>query len=261
MFENEFKGKVVLVTGGSRGIGFAAVKGFLAAGAKVYFLSHYEETGAKALAALKEINPDYEVMTKAIDLCDYKAVQELYKEIIAKWGRLDVLVNNAGMCQNGTVLTETRESLNRIMDVDCWGVYNGMHYCAPAIIEAGGGTIVNTCSYQGTHFGPGSFIGYAMAKAAVMGMTRAAATDLGTYGIRVNAVNPGLVLSGMTLPRGQNRKGLVDASSMKRYALPEEIASVVMFLASDDSSFINGEFIAADGGATTYLHLATADAR
>ena len=103
--------------------------------------------------------------------------------------------------------------------------------------------------------------GYAMAKAAVMGMTRAAATDLGTYGIRVNAVNPGLVLSGMTLPRGQNRKGLVDASSMKRYALPEEIASVVMFLASDDSSFINGEFIAADGGATTYLHLATADAK
>ena len=79
MFENEFKGKV-----------------FLAAGAKVYFLSHYEEPGAKALAALKEINPDYEVMTKAIDLCDYKAVQELYKEIIAKWGRLDVLVNNAG---------------------------------------------------------------------------------------------------------------------------------------------------------------------
>ena len=72
MFENEFKGKVVLVTGGSRGIGFAAVKGFLAGGAKVYFLSHYEETGAKALAALKEINPDYEVMTKAIDLYIHK---------------------------------------------------------------------------------------------------------------------------------------------------------------------------------------------
>ena len=109
MFENEFKGKVVLVTGGSRGIGFAAVKGFLAAGAKVYFLSHYEETGAKALAALKEINPDYEVMTKAIDLCDYKAVQVLYKEIIAKWGRLDVLVNNAGT-DNSTWLTKLKQS-------------------------------------------------------------------------------------------------------------------------------------------------------
>ena len=96
MFENQFNGKVVVVTGGSRGIGFAAVKGFLAGGAKVCFLSHYEETGAKALAALKEINPDYEVMTKAIDLCDFKAAQDLFKEVEAKWGRIDVLINNAG---------------------------------------------------------------------------------------------------------------------------------------------------------------------
>ena len=233
----KFEGQVVIVTGAAGGQGEMEAKMIAQQGAKVY-MADIEEEGLKRVEAA----------------------------IIADGGEavafpMDVLVNNAGMCQNGTVLTETRESLNRIMDVDCWGVYNGMHYCAPAIIEAGGGTIVNTCSYQGTHFGPGSFIGYAMAKAAVMGMTRAAATDLGTYGIRVNAVNPGLVLSGMTLPRGQNRKGLVDASSMKRYALPEEIASVVMFLASDDSSFINGEFIAADGGATTYLHLATADAK
>ena len=227
-----FEGQVAIVTGAAGGQGEMEAKMIAQQGAKVY-MADIEEEGLKRVAAAIE----------------------------ADGGEADVLVNNAGMCQNGTVLTETRESLTRIMDVDCWGVYNGMHYCAPAIIEAGGGTIVNTCSYQGTHFGPGSFIGYAMAKAAVMGMTRAAATDLGTYGIRVNAVNPGLVLSGMTLPRGQNRKGLVDASSMKRYALPEEIASVVMFLASDDSSFINGEFIAADGGATTYLHLATADAK
>lgn len=148
-----------------------------------------------------------EAVAFPMDVADEGSWQELVKKVVDESGRLDVLVNNAGMCQNGTVLTETRESLNRIMDVDCWGVYNGMHYCAPAIIEAAGGTIVNTCSYQGTHFGPGSFIGYAMAKAAVMGMTRAAATDLGTYGIRVNAVNPGLVLSGMTLPRGPEPQG------------------------------------------------------
>ena len=109
MFENEFKGKVVVISGGSRGIGFAAVKGFLANGAKVCFLSHYEETGAKALAALKEINPDYEVMTKAIDLCDFKAAQDLYKEVIAKWGRIDVLINNAGTdCP--TWLTKLKQS-------------------------------------------------------------------------------------------------------------------------------------------------------
>lgn len=132
MFENEFKGKVVLVTGGSRGIGFAAVKGFLAGGAKVYFLSHYEETGAKALAALKEINPDYEVMTKAIDLCDYKAVQELYKEIIAKWGRLDVLVNNAGT-DNSTWLTKLKQSeWDAVCNLNMKGPYTMMKYAIPA---------------------------------------------------------------------------------------------------------------------------------
>ena len=235
------------MTGAAGGQGEMEAKMIAQQGAKVY-MADIEEEGLKRVEAAI-IADGGEAVAFPMDVADEGSWQELVKKVVDESGRLDVLVNNAGMCQNGTVLTETRESLNRIMDVDCWGVYNGMHYCAPAIIEAGGGTIVNTCSYQGTHFGPGSFIGYAMAKAAVMGMT---------YGIRVNAVNPGLVLSGMTLPRGQNRKGLVDASSMKRYALPEEIASVVMFLASDDSSFINGEFIAADGGATTYLHLATA---
>ncbi len=250
---------MAIVTGAAGGQGEMEAKMIAQQGAKVY-MADIEEEGLKRVAAAIEADGG-EAVAFPMDVADEDAWRALVKKVVDESGRLDVLVNNAGMCQNGTVLTETRESLTRIMDVDCWGVYNGMHYCAPAIIEAGGGTIVNTCSYQGTHFGPGSFIGYAMAKAAVMGMTRAAATDLGTYGIRVNAVNPGLVLSGMTLPRGQNRKGLVDASSMKRYALPEEIASVVMFLASDDSSFINGEFIAADGGATTYLHLATADAK
>ena len=150
MFENEFKGKVVLVTGGSRGIGFAAVKGFLAAGAKVYFLSHYEETGAKALAALKEINPDYEVMTKAIDLCDYKAVQELYKEIIAKWGRLDVLVNNAGT-DNSTWLTKLKQSeWDAVCNLNMKGPYTMMKYAIPHLVKTKG-CIVNTASVAGVY--------------------------------------------------------------------------------------------------------------
>lgn len=252
-----FEGQVAIVTGAAGGQGEMEAKMLAQQGAKVYMVD-IETEGLKRVEAAIGAD-DGEAVAFPMDVVDEDAWQELVEKAVGESGRLDVLVNNAGMCQNGTILTETRASLTRIMDVDCWGVYNGMHYCAPAIIEAGGGAIVNTCSYQGTHFGPGSFVGYAMAKAAVMGMTRAAATDLGTYGIRVNAVSPGLVLSGMTLPRGQNRKGLVEASSMKRYALPEEIASVVLFLASDDASFINGEFIAADGGATTYLHLATAD--
>ncbi len=253
----KFEDQVVIVTGAAGGQGEMEAKMFAQQGAKVYMLDIVEE-GLKRVEA-QIIEDGGQAVAIVMDVVDEEGWQNLVTRIMEEDGRLDVLVNNAGICQNGSILTATRESLTRIMDVDCWGVFNGMHYCAPAIIETGGGAIVNTCSYQGTHFGPGNFVGYAMAKSAALGMTRAAATDLGEYGVRVNAVNPGLILSDMTLPRGQNRKGLCEASSLKRYGMPEEIASVALFLASDDASFINGEFISADAGATTYLHLATAD--
>lgn len=253
----KFEGQVVIVTGAAGGQGEMEAKMFAQQGAKVYMLDIVEEGLQRVEAQI--IEDGGQAVAVVMDVVDEDGWQNLVSRIMEEDGRLDVLVNNAGICANGSILTATRESLTRMMDVDCWGVFNGMHYCAPAIIETGGGAIVNTCSYQGTHFGPGNFVGYAMAKSAALGMTRAAATDLGEYGVRVNAVNPGLILSGMTLPRGQNRKGLSEASSLKRYGMPEEIASVVLFLASDDASFINGEFISADAGATTYLHLATAD--
>ena len=253
----KFEDQVVIVTGAAGGQGELEAKMFAQQGATVYATDIKDEELKRVEAAIKDDGG--ECVAFPMDVVDEVAWQKLVKKIIDEQGRLDVLVNNAGICVNGSVLTASRQDLERMMDVDCWGVYNGMHYCAQAIVDSGGGAIVNICSYQGNHFGPGNFIGYAMAKAAALGMTRAAATDLGALGVRVNAVNPGLILSDMTLPRGQNRKGLSEASSLKRYALPEEIASVVLFLASDDASFINGESIAADGGATTYLHLATAD--
>lgn len=253
----KFEDQVVIVTGAAGGQGEMEAKMFAQQGAKVYMTDIKEDGLARVEAAIKDDGG--EAVAFPMDVVDEVAWQKLVKKVDDECGRLDVLVNNAGICVNGSILTCSREDLNRMMDVDCWGVYNGMHYCAQAIIDSGGGAIVNICSYQGNHFGPGNLIGYAMAKAAALGATRAAATDLGPLGVRVNAVNPGLVLSDMTLARGQNRKGLSEASSLKRYALPEEIATVALFLASDDASFINGEYIAVDGGATTYLHLATAD--
>lgn len=253
----KFEDQVVIVTGAAGGQGEMEAKMFAQQGATVYMIDIREDGLRRVEAQIKDDGG--EAVVFPMDVVDEVAWQKLIAKILDEQGRLDVLVNNAGICVNGSILTASRQDLERMMDVDCWGVYNGMHYCAQAIIDSGGGAIVNTCSYQGNHFGPGNLIGYAMAKAAALGATRAAATDLGAYGVRVNAVNPGLILTDMTLPRGQNRKGLSEASSMKRYALPEEIASVALFLASDDASFINGESIAADGGATTYLHLATAD--
>ena len=247
MFENEFKGKVVLVTGGSRGIGFAAVKGFLAAGAKVYFLSHYEETGAKALAALKEINPDYEVMTKAIDLCDYKAVQELYKEIIAKWGRLDVLVNNAGT-DNSTWLTKLKQSeWDAVCNLNMKGPYTMMKYAIPHLIKTKG-CIVNTASVAGVYGCP-TGLPYPASKAALIAMTKSVAYSFADRGVRVNAVAPGFIDTDMTANLSDDLKeGAKKQIALGRFGKPEEIAGVVSFLASDNASFITGQTIVADGG-------------
>ena len=196
MFENEFKGKVVVISGGSRGIGFAAVKGFLANGAKVCFLSHYEETGAKALAALKEINPDYEVMTKAIDLCDFKAAQELYKEVVAKWGRIDVLINNAGTdCP--TWLTKLKQSeWDAVCNLNQKAVFNMSKY-AIDYLKKTKGCIINTASVAGVYGSP-TGLPYPASKAAVIAMTKSMAYSFAPNGVRVNCIAPGVVETDMT---------------------------------------------------------------
>ena len=114
MFEQAqvFAGKVVVVTGGSRGIGFAAVKEFLKAGAKVCFLSHYEETGKKALAKLQEINPEWPVIWRCIDLCSEEQAKALFEEVEALWGRVDVLINNAGISNNDALVHHTMDNWN-----------------------------------------------------------------------------------------------------------------------------------------------------
>ena len=249
MFENEFKGKVVLVTGGSRGIGFATVKGFLAAGAKVYFLSHYEETGAKALAALKEINPDYEVMTKAIDLCDYKAVQELYKEIEAKWGRLDVLVNNAGT-DSSTWITKLKQSeWDAVCDLNMKGPFTMSKYAVPYLVKTKG-CIVNTASVAGVYGSP-TGLPYPTSKAGLIAMTKSIAYSFANKGVRVNAVAPGVVATDLvaSLPKFA-KDSIGDTIPLKRFAEPEEIANVMLFLASEMSSFVNGVTLPVDGAFT-----------
>ena len=247
MFENEFKGKVVLVTGGSRGIGFAAVKGFLAAGAKVYFLSHYEETGAKALAALKEINPDYEVMTKAIDLCDYKAAQELYAEIEEKWGRLDVLVNNAGVDSNTPVQKLKQSEWDSVMNVNVKAIFNMSKY-AIKLLKKTKGCIVNTASVAGI-FGSGVGCPYPTSKGAVISMTKSLAWELAYSGVRVNAVAPGVIETDLlsTVPEFA-KKNLMSGIPLRRIGKPEDIANGVLFLASSAASYITGVTLNVDGG-------------
>ncbi len=247
MFENEFNGKVVVITGGSRGIGFAAVKGFLAAGAKVCFLSHYEETGAKALAALKEINPDYEVFNKVIDLCDFKAAQELYKEVEAKWGRIDVVINNAGT-DSSTWITKLKQSeWDDVCNLNMKAVFNMSKYALP-YLQKTKGCLINTASVAGV-YGTPTGLPYPATKAAVIAMTKSLAYSMADRGVRVNCVAPGVVNTDMVASMPKFAKDSVgDTIPMKRFGEPEDIANAMLFLASSAASYITGTCLQVDGG-------------
>lgn len=247
MFENEFNGKVVIITGGSRGIGFAAVKKFLAAGAKVCFLSHYEETGAKAMAALKEINPDYEVMTKAIDLCDYKAAQDLFAEVDEKWGRIDVLINNAGVDCSIPLAKLKQSDWDSIIDLNMKAIFNLSKY-AIKYIKKTKGCVINTASVNGV-FGTPAGLPYPASKAGVIGMTKSLAWTFAPLGVRCNAVAPGVVNTDMLAGTPQAMKDTIAGSiPLKRIGEPEDIANAMLFLASDAASYITGQILQVDGG-------------
>ena len=249
MFENEFNGKVVVITGGSRGIGFAAVKGFLAAGAKVCFLSHYEETGAKALAELKEINPDYDVMNKVMDLreCDWKAIKALFEEVNAKWGRIDVLINNAGT-DSHTWITKLKSSeWDEVFNLNIKAMFLMSKYALDYLRKTKG-CIINTASVAGV-YGQPTGLPYPTTKAAVIGFTKSLAYSMADKGIRVNCIAPGVVNTDLVKDMPQFAKDSIgDTIPLKRFGEPEDIANAMMFLASDAGSYITAHCLSVDGG-------------
>lgn len=254
MFEKAkvFEGKVVVITGGSRGIGFAAVKEFLKAGAKVCFLSHYEETGKAALAKLAEINPDYPVIWRCIDLCSEEQAKALFDEVEALWGRVDVLINNAGISNEDALVHHTMENWQRVVDVNMTAVYNMSRYALSALKKTEG-NIINTASVSGVYGSP-SGIAYPATKSAVMTMTKTIAYALAPVGIRCNAIAPGVTHTelidnlpqfaidsiGSTIP--------LKRSNHPAMARTEDIAYAMMFLASDYAEYITGATLQVDAG-------------
>lgn len=253
----KFTGQTAIVTGAAGGQGEMEAKIFAQNGAKVVAVDIKEEELYRVVADIKRDGG--EATAYVFDVRDEAGWQDLAKFAADTYGGIDLLVNNAGILgPNGTVLSEDRESMNEIMDTDAWGVFYGMHACAPYMIEAGGGAIVNTCSFQGAHFGPAGLFGYAMAKATVLGMSRAAAADLGKYHIRVNTVNPGHILTPMTYERSANRKFLAETTMLGRYARAQEVAYPVAFLCSDEAAFITGQELYIDGGQSRNLSMPSA---
>ena len=234
MFEKEFEGKVVLVTGGSTGIGYATVKSFLASGAKVYFLGKPGEDLTKQTEELKSINPDYDFASNTIDLCDYKAAQALYAEIEEKWGRLDVLVNNAGV--------DSSLPIHKMK-----GMFNLTKY-AIKYLKKTKGCIVNTASVAGI-YGAGCGSPYPASKGGVIAFTKSMAWEQAYAGIRCNAVAPGVIDTNLlaTVPPFA-KKNIAKQIPLGHIGEPQEIANAILFLSSSAAQYITGITLQVDGG-------------
>ncbi|MCD7881343.1 MAG: 3-oxoacyl-ACP reductase FabG [Clostridiales bacterium] len=239
--------KVAIVTGGSRGIGFATVQAFLQEGATVVLCASRQETADRAVAQLKEAAPDARVEAILPDLADYQAVKAAFDDVAARYGRIDILVNNAGVSESTPITSYTEETFDKVMDLNVKGVFNCVRAVVDGMKAQGSGVILNTSSMVSV-YGQPSGVAYPTSKFAVNGLTLSLARELGPAGIRVNAVAPGITLTDMmkAVPEAYI-KPLVAQIPLGRLGQPEDIANAFVFLASEKASYISGVVLQVDG--------------
>jgi 3-oxoacyl-[acyl-carrier protein] reductase len=239
--------KVVLVTGASRGIGSAIARAAAEEGAAVVINYNHSETEAQGLA--EELRSrGLKAETFKADVSVEAEVQALFRFVRERFGRLDVLVNNAGIVGNNLLLMTSTEELDRIIAVNCRGSFLCLRAAAKIMMKQRSGRIINLASIVGRRGNRGQ-AAYSASKAFVIGMTLSAAKELGESGVCVNAIAPGFIDTDMT--RGlkeEVRQKLIVDTPLKRAGTADEVASVALFLMSDRSSFINGQVYGVDGG-------------
>lgn len=239
--------KVAIVTGGSRGIGYATVEAFLKEGAKVVLCASRQETADKAVSQLKEAYPEAEVEGIFPNLSDCEAVKAAFDGVAEKYGKIDILVNNAGVSESTPFAEYTAETFEKVMDLNIKGVYNCSKAASEHMIAAGSGVILNTSSMV-SQYGQPAGIAYPTSKFAVNGFTLSLARELGPKGIRVNAVAPGITYTDMMrkVPK-EVIDPMIAQIPLRRMGQPEDIANAFVFLASDKASYISGEVLHVDG--------------
>jgi 3-oxoacyl-[acyl-carrier protein] reductase len=234
-----FDGRVALITGGARGIGRATAAAFSARGARVVIA---DRQGAEAAAA------ELGGVGVEVDVADAGSVAQAVARILEKLGRIDVLINNAGITRDATLAKTSDAAWDAVIAVNLTGTFNMTRAVAPHMVAAGRGAIVNASSIVGLqgNFGQSNYVA---SKAGVVGLTRVWARELGRKGVRVNCIAPGFIATDMTAAMPQEvLDGMKAKTPLGRLGTAEDVARAYVFLASDEASFINGQVLGVDGG-------------
>lgn len=245
-----FSGKSVMITGAGGGIGRATALAFSRAGARVAVLDYNSENAEETTRQISVIGG--KALTITVDITSESAVAAAVAQVVELFGRLDVAVNTAAVDVHSVPLAEVTEAIwDRVLDTNLKGLFFCLKYQAPAILAAGGGTIVNFSSMAGLLAGKPGISAYASSKHGVIGLTRNAALEYISRGVRINAICPGAVKTPLLdshLATEGEAEAIRRSHPIGRWAEPEEIASAALFLASEESSFIVGQALVVDGG-------------
>ena len=245
------KDKVAVITGGSRGIGYATAEAFLREGATVVIAASSKASADKAVASLKEKFPTSRIGGIAPDLGNLEEVRSIFRTVTATYGCLDILVNNAGVSESTPFMEYTQEAFDKVMELNVRGVFNATRAAAECMVPRGRGVVLSTSSMVSITGQP-SGIAYPASKFAVNGLTMSLARELGPKGIRVNAVAPGITATDMmrAVPK-EVIEPMIARIPLRRLGQPEDIANAFVFLASDEASYITGVVLSVDGMART----------
>ena len=245
------KDKVAVITGGTRGIGYATAEAFLREGATVIVAGSSKESADKAVAALREKFPGRTVAGISPNLASYEDVRSIFKTVSGIYGCIDILVNNAGVSESTPFTQYTEETFDRVMDLNVKGVFNAARAAVECMVPRKTGVILSTSSMVSISGQPSGFA-YPASKFAVNGLTVSLARELGPKGIRVNAVAPGIIETDMmkAVPK-EVIEPMISRIPLQRLGKPEDIANAFVFLASEEASYITGVILSVDGMART----------
>ena len=237
--------KVVIITGAGSGIGKETALLFAKEGAKVVVADVNEKGGEETVAEIKKNGDGFFVR---LDVSNREQAKQMAKTILEKYGKIDVLINNAGIVQDAFVSKMTEQQWDKVIDINLKGVFNCIQAVVDIMMNQGSGVIINTSSIVGLNGNVGQ-VNYSATKAGLIGMTKTLAKELGRKGIRVNAVAPGFIATPMTATVPEKILEMMkEKTPLRRLGKPKDIANAYLYLASDESNFVNGAVLSVDGG-------------